>query len=1334
MRVQQVAMMAMQPPDPRLAAVGALAAASLPDEPDAVVERLNRILAAADAGGHLQALRSTVEAAAHTSVPEGDGDDLPRDARALGRLWLAIGSSRFVLAVGSGATPPHFEKEMVGDATMAAGDCELRVDKVQTIRDIMAQRVSPPALLARRKIALKGSISTLQRLGRGFESLDAAAVLSSFSSDVLGIEVVAALAETRTSPSFAESWIPDEAASVCGGCHRGFTLVRRRHHCRSCGGVFCNTCAPSPPKLCVALQLGRRGAAPLRQCYPCRDGRLDRCSSFAASIVSNGNVHVASSQPSGAGSMPTVVAGAFAPNESSGAASVAGVAEVKRLEEEMRKIQEVRLQETMMTWAVQSGVAVAAVVLGQVAFVSPALSMGWSWLAKLQLATAAFTVLLVLYVFFARESLLRRRLRIFWMAVLVFLRFKSTRIRTQNLPRNSEQYELIWDETHRLIAFFAQAHFKELRGFWVKLGQYCSSRADILPGPYVEYLGRLQDQMPSDPFEQVMDTIRSELGDEMTNTLVIDKASLASASVAQVHRAKVRATYAGKSVQGDEREVVVKVQHDGIDVIMGQDISSFEIILNVVAWVEPDFDLRPLVEEWKKASREELDFHNEAENQTRARKSLEKVGLDKDVLIPCILPEYTRRRVLVMDYIDGVKIKDVRVALPGLDIENLVRTVVEAFAFQVHIDGHFNGDPHPGNLLVERSTLRPVMLDWGLCKTFTPQKRLAFAKMVHAVDAQDIWTMMDSFEEMGFKFKADGQGHLEPATALEVMRFILRDSATGDTKEVMSQRVAVDEKKFHNDKKLKRKDPVEQFSGEVLFFFRTVDCLQGLCSGLGVQLPFLSILAKHARLALLHEIPSPARSPHAFMPACGTIGERTCIGPLQDQLGRLLSEFCRNGRALGVQACVVASGTGGPRMLANVAAGILGPLDPRPIGLDTLFVTHGLAQLPLAVTLLQLMEQGAFGLDTRLSERWPAFADPGTEKETISVGQVMERSTGLWHVFPKGLQLGGLFDLEKMLKALECAMPSNSPGTTQAHHYWTFGLLAVGICRHLADRELRDCWKATMADLLPEKLRDELLLCGAAQGTQVAPQLPEKGVEANVASIQKPPSDGVDVAELMAAITRMEMEVNAAPDDPAWRFFENIMSCEHLLDPQLYNKVDAKRAEALCGQGVHASARALATLVERCAAAGNASMIGCGVLAAAAASRDATEAVGQRLPPPSIVASLRDAPAPLPGILSDIFEEALADGEAVSTLGARAFFHTLGFQALPAVAAVAGRREAAGLRAPESGAIAAWLPARGGHADSSADSGVSVCVLGNRLDVEACGLTEAVLKLIAAST
>eukprot|EP00928_Gymnodinium_smaydae_P054688 TRINITY_DN3841_c0_g1_i1.p1 TRINITY_DN3841_c0_g1~~TRINITY_DN3841_c0_g1_i1.p1 ORF type:complete len:1357 (+),score=316.94 TRINITY_DN3841_c0_g1_i1:110-4180(+) len=1341
--------------DPRLVEAAASLAASLPDDAGGAVRKLNVLLAIADRQGQLASLRE----------------------QAYGSVGFQLGDAHFLLRVpAEGAAPPCWARVEAAEASAAS--CGVRVDGVQTLKDILVQKASGPALLARRRVAIRGSMAALQRFGQAIEAVDAVQVLSALPADFFApppppcgaAESGASVARTRASRALdpfarrplarswipdeavqecgdcgsrftaldpfarrplARSWIPDEAVQECGDCGSRFTVLRRRHHCRACGGVFCGSCAPRPTLLCTVLQTGRGGGRGRRVCVGCRDACPEPATGTSTTAGSSG------SENGAMGADGEVATPAFDSADGGGGASMPSAmpdgrtaagpfrAELRKLEEDLRTLRELQLHDLTGSWVQTTLALVLAAALSPLPLALVAYSMDLRRTAAALVASVCVSLLFGYYLLSRQESLTRRRLRVFWMAIMVWLRFRGTRKRCRGLTRGSRQYEILWEETHRVVAFFVQLHFKDLRGFWVKLGQYASTRADVLPDPYVEWLGKLQDQMPSAPIEAIRVILEAELGAELAATLSVEREPLAAASIAQVHRA---------TVLGHERHpVVVKVQHEGVDVVMTQDIRSLELVLWVIAKVEPDFDLRPLIDEWKKASKAELDFKNEASNQTRARNALVRAGMDSEVLIPEVWPKYTRRRVMVMDFVDGVKISEARTELPGLDQTQLLRRVVDAFAFQLHVDGHFNGDPHPGNLLVERETMRPVMLDWGLCKTFTEPKKMAFAKMVYAVNAKDIWTMMDSFEEMGFKFKSedDTSAHLEPGTALEVMRFILRDSASGDTKELMRQRGEVDQKKFHHDRKMKRRDPVEAFSGEVLFFFRTVDCLQGVCAGLGVQLPFLSLLAKQARAALLEASAAangPPLTPHAFLPGQGQAGSQKCIGPLHEKLSKLLSEYYRNGQLVGAQVAAISGGaartTAGsavaPVVLADVAVGVLGPLDPKPVTPATLFVSHGLGQLALSAVLLDLIDRGHLHLSQRLAERWPAFAAAG--KQDVTVEQVLNRTAGLWHVFPKGLTLGALLDLDKMLASLEQAKPLESPGSAQAHHYWSFGWLVAGVCRHLCQRELRECWKdfldghsrRSQANSTIE-MRREILLPGK--------ELCDGGVD--VATVQKPTVDGVDVAELMAAIARMEMEVDASPSDPAWCFFDTILTREHLLDPQLYNLADAKRAESLCGQGIHASARAMASLLEQIAARPT-SAAGRALRAASDASSAASADASKEPPEPPLAEALRRAPAPLPGIIADLFDDAGEEG----SLGAAASWHAGGFQSLPSLCA-----GAAGLRAVESGAFVAWLPSgESGAGGAGSGGGVSVCLLVSRVDAEASGLAKAVAALVAEET
>ena len=189
----------------------------------------------------------------------------------------------------------------------------------------------------------------------------------------------------------------------------------------------------------------------------------------------------------------------------------------------------------------------------------------------------------------------------------------------------------------------------KLKGFWVKVGQYLSSRADIMPPEWVDVLAELQDSMPPHPLEEVQSCIESELGrscDELFSRF--EDRALATASIAQVHRATLRES---------GLQVAVKVQHRGIKEIMTRDLKDLGVIVRAVARWEPDMDFRPVIDAWSEASQRELDFKIEADMTMQVRSNLEEAGVD--VIVPKVYTEFSSTRVLMLEFIEGFKVSSV---------------------------------------------------------------------------------------------------------------------------------------------------------------------------------------------------------------------------------------------------------------------------------------------------------------------------------------------------------------------------------------------------------------------------------------------------------------------------------------------------------------------------------------------------------------------------------------------------------------------------------------------------------------------------------------------------
>ena len=351
-----------------------------------------------------------------------------------------------------------------------------------------------------------------------------------------------------------------------------------------------------------------------------------------------------------------------------------------------------------------------------------------------------------------------RRSKVYWLATRLFVDIKLAQRKDKSLRASlglseddeHEQLETMWDTVHERNAAMLCRNIIRLSGFWVKVGQYLSSRADVMPPQYLRILSSLQDAVPPKPFDDVLHTLKEELShEEQCLFESIDAEPLSTASLAQVHRATL--------VGG--RQVVVKAQHRGVASLMRQDMANLGSILSIVARFDKDADFGPVVREWTAEVLKELDFRTEATNMAEVRALLTARRIR--AIVPASVDELVTERVLVMDFCEGFAIKDTaRLDAEGVDRELLLQRVCEAWAAQLHVAGVFNADPHPGNILVstaggveEQDASVPVLLDFGLTKRFTAAQTVAFARLVHASEASDVDGLLQSFDEMGTRWE-----------------------------------------------------------------------------------------------------------------------------------------------------------------------------------------------------------------------------------------------------------------------------------------------------------------------------------------------------------------------------------------------------------------------------------------------------------------------------------------------------------------------------------------------------------------------------------------------------
>jgi predicted unusual protein kinase regulating ubiquinone biosynthesis (AarF/ABC1/UbiB family) len=268
------------------------------------------------------------------------------------------------------------------------------------------------------------------------------------------------------------------------------------------------------------------------------------------------------------------------------------------------------------------------------------------------------------------------------------------------------------------------ADLEALGPTFVKLGQMLSTRPDFLPEPYTRALARLQDRLEPVPLAEIEHLVSAELSVRLSKAFArFDPKPLASASLGQVHRAALR----------DGRAVAVKVQRPGIAERVAEDL---EVLQDLARLVDRNtetgrlWQFGDLVEEAKESLAAELDYRAEARNLERLSEQLS--GYPR-IVVPLPVHDYTRGRVLTMDYVRGRKVTELGpLARLELDGDALVDQLLGAYLEQVLVHGFFHADPHPGNVFVT-SGGDVALLDLGMVARIAPGIQEILLKLVLAL-------------------------------------------------------------------------------------------------------------------------------------------------------------------------------------------------------------------------------------------------------------------------------------------------------------------------------------------------------------------------------------------------------------------------------------------------------------------------------------------------------------------------------------------------------------------------------------------------------------------------
>jgi ubiquinone biosynthesis protein len=317
--------------------------------------------------------------------------------------------------------------------------------------------------------------------------------------------------------------------------------------------------------------------------------------------------------------------------------------------------------------------------------------------------------------------------------------------------------------------------FEELGPSFIKLGQLLSTRADIFPPEYVEEFRKLQDQVPPEPFSAIKLIIEKTLNRPLSDIFQdFDPQSIAAASVAQVHSAKL---YSGE-------QVAVKVVRPGIDKMIKDDI---RLMYYLAEKIENNFELGKilgavnLVKEFERTIFKELDMTVEAGNIDKFKKNFKEIH---EIHIPRVFWEYNSKSVLVMEYVQGIKMDQVQTLIENnIDPKEIAMIGLRSLSRQLMEFGFFHADPHPGNTLVMFDG-HVSLVDFGIMGYLDEAMMLQIANVFLGYAEHDYDLIMEALLDAGLisedtmdltQFKRDLRRMSEPFYGRSLQTISVKD-------------------------------------------------------------------------------------------------------------------------------------------------------------------------------------------------------------------------------------------------------------------------------------------------------------------------------------------------------------------------------------------------------------------------------------------------------------------------------------------------------------------------------------------------------------------------------
>ncbi len=377
-----------------------------------------------------------------------------------------------------------------------------------------------------------------------------------------------------------------------------------------------------------------------------------------------------------------------------------------------------------------------------------------------------------------------------------------------------------WDHRREINGRKAVTAFIELGPTFIKLGQILSARSDILPKEYLAAFEELQDRVPPSPFSEVKQLIERNTGKIEDVFESFDRNAISGASLGQVYRA----IYRGKPV-------AVKVNRPEIRETVQRDLIILERLLRLGKKRMDKFlymSLLNIVNDFSSRIFDEIDYTKEAHNLKRIRDNLAKRG--EDIIIPSVIEELSGKEVLVMEYIEGIKITNVtELAKMDFDLKKLAMRVDLLFLRMLLRDDIFHADPHPGNISVAQNG-QLILYDFGMVGSLDESTRSQLLKLYAGLAEMDPDLVIDALLEMKALSPAANRGVIRRAMELTIAEVSGKRVEQRDVQEVFEiANNVIFEFPFRLPQSL-------------VLYMRLSSILEGICQTLDPEFKFIRVL------------------------------------------------------------------------------------------------------------------------------------------------------------------------------------------------------------------------------------------------------------------------------------------------------------------------------------------------------------------------------------------------------------------------------------------------------------------------------------------------------------